>query len=95
MSLIYNAEICLPTSEPTPLQSLSYREQNTSTYPIAGDCLRGEPDLERLMKRNDLNVDQLLWVWRSWHNYVGPPMKNHFLTLVQVENAAAQSNGNL
>lgn len=93
MSQIYNSEICLPNTSPGPLQSLSDSEQNFTSYPSPGDCLRGEPDLERLMKRSDLNVDQLKWIWRTWHNFVGPPIKPQFLKLVQIENIAARNNG--
>ncbi|GJQ76087.1 hypothetical protein Trydic_g1839 [Trypoxylus dichotomus] len=92
MAQTYNSEICLPNTYPGPLQSLSYSDQNTSTYPLPGDCLRGEPDLERLMKRPDLNVDQLRWTWKTWHNFVGPPMKKYFLNMVQIENRAARNN---
>lgn len=93
MAQTYNSEICLPDTDPGPLQSLSYFDQNTTTYPSPGECLRGEPDLERLMKRSDLNVDQLKWTWKSWHNFVGPPMKEQFLNLVEVENNVARNNG--
>lgn len=90
---VYSSAICLPDSEPGPLQSLSYYDQNITMYPLPGECLSGEPDLERLVKRSDLNVDQLKWAWKTWHNFVGPPMRKPFLSLITLENLAAQLNG--
>nr|XP_022902835.1 angiotensin-converting enzyme-like protein Ace3 [Onthophagus taurus] len=93
LSRIYNSAVCLPTDQPGSLQSLAYPYQNISDYPTPGQCLRGEPDLERLIKRTDLNPDQLKWIWRSWHDFVGPSMKNEFSDFNRLENLAAKMNG--
>ncbi|XP_044746288.1 angiotensin-converting enzyme-like [Coccinella septempunctata] len=93
----YGAEICLPSTE-NFVDFYSRLFANVSvqlTLPQPGDCLSGEPDLEILMKRQDLNADQLRWIWHLWHNSVGPRVKKPFLEVVDVLNRAARANGYL
>lgn len=54
--------------------------------------LEVEPDIYRLMKHSK-NPQELLHVWREWHDHVGPPMKNKFMRYVQLANQAARLNG--
>ncbi|XP_024941481.1 angiotensin-converting enzyme isoform X2 [Cephus cinctus] len=39
------------------------------------------------------NYDELLYYWRSWHEAVGPPLKNKYMRYVQLANQAARLNG--
>lgn len=93
MSEAYNSEICLNYTIPAILNLWKTNEQNFSDYQLANTCLHGEPDLERLMKRDDLNANQLKWIWNFWHNFVGPQIKYIYPTFVQLQNEAARSNG--
>lgn len=85
MSNAYNSPICLPSDS---LLTLEDKENKNSTI-----CVHGEPHLERLMKRRDLNSAQLRWIWITWHNHVGPKIKDLFRTSVFYQNLAAQNNG--
>lgn len=53
-----------------------------------------EPDIKRLMA-NSRNPDELLHVWKEWHDRTGPPMKNKFMRYVQLANQASRMNGNI
>lgn len=89
----YNSEICLNQSDVKQLELLSQPGQNTSWYSKLATCIYGEPDLEWLMKRNDLNPDQKKWVWKTWHNFVGPELKKFYPISISMQNAAARNNG--
>lgn len=52
-----------------------------------------EPDIKRIMA-NSRNPDELLHVWKEWHDKVGSPMKNKFMRYVQIANQAARMIGN-
>ena len=93
LARVYNTKLCFPETKPNPLKLLALPHQNTTDYPRPGQCLHGEPDFERLMKRPDMNVEQLKWIWKTWHDFVGPPIKEEFVKLVEVENSAARENG--
>lgn len=89
----YNSEICLPEKNPTPLEILKSTNQDTSFYPRPGDCLRGEPHLERLIQNVDLNPEQKEWIWTIWHNFVGPKIKKFYPKSIAIQNKAARNNG--
>lgn len=58
----------------------------------SGICLRGEPDLERIMtKSRDPNV--LYWAWVEWRNKVGPPSRTLYPTMVKLLNRGARNGG--
>lgn len=57
-------------------------------------CLRGEPDLEELMSRRDLTYEQYLWIWKAWHDTVGPRVKEFYPDLVKLMNQGAINNRN-
>ncbi|XP_063904994.1 angiotensin-converting enzyme-like [Zophobas morio] len=82
----YNSEVCL---EGRPVKV----NESAPNFPEEGDCLYGEPDLERIMKRNDLDPEQLKWIWLNWHDSVGPRVKVPFRVAVEYQNLAARSNG--
>lgn len=90
MSAAYGtAEVCVPyDSWPAKLLNLSQKSTNKKV------CLKGEPDLESLMAKKDLNPDQLLWIWKSWHDTVGPEVKKYYPRMVELLNEAANNNGN-
>lgn len=88
----YNEPICLSTSELVYLEEMM--KNKNSTWPMK-NCLHGEPDLERLMKRTDLTADELKWTWKLWHDYMGPRIKEPFRSSVFYQNIAAKSNGKL
>lgn len=87
MSNAYNLPICLPSD------SLSTLEETTTENKNSTICVHGEPHLERLIKRRDLSSAQLRWIWITWHNHVGPKIKDLFRASVFYQNLAAQSNG--
>lgn len=91
MSAEYSsAEVCMP-DDSWPIALLNLQQKS-----IDGKvCLKGEPDLESLMTRQDLNPEQLLWVWKSWHDTVGPEIFKYYPRLVEVLNEAAINNGML
>ncbi|RZB40799.1 angiotensin-converting enzyme-like, partial [Asbolus verrucosus] len=82
----YNSEVCL-IGAPTCIN------RTAPNFPKTGDCLYGEPDLERIMKRTDLAPDQLKWIWLNWHNAVGPKLKDLFRLAIDYQNEAAKNNG--
>lgn len=86
MSNIYNKELCLYQNNNTTTIKLNLNETKV--------CLRIEPDLERLMKRNDLHPNELKLIWFNWHDYVGPQMKDIYEKFVELQNEAARANGN-
>lgn len=83
----YNAEVCL-TESPWLVNN-----KTALDFPKPGECLYGEPDMERLMKRNDLAADQLKWIWLNWHNSVGPRLKENYQISIRYQNKAANNNG--
>lgn len=90
----YNSEICFSQSDANEFYALGDEYQILNQSIIYQDhCVYGEPDLERLMKRKDLNPSQLKWVWLTWHNFVGPRIKTYYPSLVDIENTAANNNG--
>ncbi|XP_017774736.1 PREDICTED: angiotensin-converting enzyme-like [Nicrophorus vespilloides] len=93
MRSTYGVEICFPENQPTTMHELSSPTQNISDYPKPGQCLNGEPDLEWLMKRIDLNPDQLKWIWESWHNAVAKDMRAVYPKVVSIQNFVARANG--
>lgn len=84
----FNDEVCL-TGFPKGIN------KKTSDFPKSGDCLYGEPQLERIMKRTDLEPEQLKWIWMNWHNSVGPRLKKLFHLAVDYQNDAAKNNGKI
>lgn len=93
MADAYNSEVCLTKEDSVHFSSLATSNQNSENIPELDTCLHGEPDLERLMKRSDLNPDQLQWIWFLWHDFVGPQIKKVYPSLVTTENLAANKNG--
>lgn len=94
LAQIYNSEICFTKNDTDVLHKVSSdNELSKIIYP--GQCMYGEPDLERLIKRTDLNPDQLEWIWKIWYNFVGPKIKDYYPFAVQVQNIASRKNGNL
>lgn len=89
MAREYNEAICLSQDEMAYLQEI----RNVSSTTQTKSCLHGEPDLERLMKRTNLSAGQLKWVWKLWHDFMGPRIKEAFRSSVFYQNIAAQSNG--
>lgn len=57
-----------------------------------GVCLK-EDELEKVMKLSR-NEAVLEWIWLVWREKVGPPMKEPYRRLVDIENAGARRNGN-
>ncbi|XP_048002191.1 angiotensin-converting enzyme-like [Leguminivora glycinivorella] len=55
-------------------------------------CLYGDTDFDKMM-RFSRNEEVLRWLWISWREKVGPPMKKPYRELVDVENRAAKRNG--
>lgn len=51
-----------------------------------------DPDINRIFSHSR-NPDELLHIWKQWHDSVGPPMKNKFMRYVQLANQAARMNG--
>ncbi|XP_045461573.1 angiotensin-converting enzyme-like [Harmonia axyridis] len=93
----YGSDICLPLTEDF-MEFYSMLFPNISmqlTLPKPGDCVSGEPDLETMMKRQDLNPEQLRWIWTLWHDSVGPKVKKPFFRAVDILNEAARANGYL
>ncbi|EFA06546.2 angiotensin-converting enzyme [Tribolium castaneum] len=86
MAQEFNDQVCL-TGHPAKVN------RTAPDFPKSGDCLYGEPDLERVMKRTDLDPEQLKWIWTNWHDSVGPRLKDKFRLAVEYQNAAAKNNG--
>lgn len=80
----YNTPIILTEEVPSEFTNIPLKY---------GDCVYGEPDLERLMKNSTFTAEELKWLWTIWHNSVGPRLKYLFTTVVQYENEAAKNNG--
>lgn len=57
-----------------------------------GECLRAEPGLDLLM-RNSKDPQERLSAWTALRDALGPPLKNKFGELIQVENQAARAAG--
>lgn len=55
-------------------------------------CLNGDAEFDKMM-RFSRNEEVLRWLWISWREKVGPPMKQPYRELVNVENTAAKRNG--
>ncbi|CAB3261949.1 unnamed protein product [Arctia plantaginis] len=55
-------------------------------------CLKGENDFEKMMEFSR-NEKVLRWLWLTWREKVGPPMKEPYRRLVDVENQASTRNG--
>ncbi|KAJ8704540.1 hypothetical protein PYW07_011728 [Mythimna separata] len=55
-------------------------------------CLKGEGDFDRMMAFSR-NEEVLRWLWLTWREKVGPPMKEPYRRLVAIENRAARRNG--
>ncbi|XP_063631466.1 angiotensin-converting enzyme-like [Cydia splendana] len=55
-------------------------------------CLNGDADFDKMMKFSR-DEEVLRWLWISWREKVGPPMKEPYRELVDVENRAAKRNG--
>lgn len=51
-----------------------------------------DSDVIRIMTHSR-NPEELLHVWKEWHDKTGPPMKNRFMRYVQLANQAARLNG--
>ncbi|KAI4468733.1 angiotensin-converting enzyme [Holotrichia oblita] len=51
-----------------------------------------DPDVHRIMEHSR-NSDELLHVWREWHDKTGPPMKNKFMRYIQIANQASRMTG--
>lgn len=91
MAREYNEPICLSENEIFYLQEMLRGNSTTQMK----RCLHGEPDLERIMKKTNLSADQLKWIWKLWHNFMGPKVKDAYRSSVFYQNIAAQSNGKL
>lgn len=91
----YNEPICLASNAMLYFQEMMQNLNATATTESMKNCLHGEPDLERIMKRTDLTGDQLKWIWKLWHDFIGPRIKDAFRSSVFYQNIAAQSNGKL
>ncbi|KAK4884900.1 hypothetical protein RN001_001171 [Aquatica leii] len=89
----YNDELCFTNDDTKTLQNINKHDQNILKVIYPGRCLYGEPDLERLMKRNDLTAKQLKWIWTTWHNFVGPKVKELYPLSIKIQNLAARNNG--
>ncbi|KAI8441442.1 hypothetical protein MSG28_015042 [Choristoneura fumiferana] len=55
-------------------------------------CLKGESAFEEMMKFSR-NEKVLRWLWLTWRDKVGKPMRGPYRRLVKVENKAARRNG--
>lgn len=55
-------------------------------------CLKGEPDMARLMARSR-EPEVLLWAWKAWRDAVGPPMRESYFRFVDLQNQLARSGG--
>jgi len=42
---------------------------------------------------NSKDYDELLYYWDSWHEAIGPKLKNKYLRYAQLANQAAKLNG--
>lgn len=51
-----------------------------------------DPDVHRIMEHSR-NSDELLHIWREWHDKTGPPMKNKFMRYIQIANQASRMTG--
>ncbi|KAF5290987.1 hypothetical protein FQA39_LY14518 [Lamprigera yunnana] len=93
MAQSYNSEICINSSLVESLHEISEANDDILKSISPGKCLYGEPDLERLMKRNDLNSNQRKWIWTLWHDYMGPKIKEFYPLAIEIQNTAAQNKG--
>ncbi|KAL3280443.1 hypothetical protein HHI36_023984 [Cryptolaemus montrouzieri] len=93
LSRIYSEKICLPHITDFEKSYNNIFSGVSTDVPKPGDCVLGEPDLENLMKNRNLNAEQLKFIWRLWHDSIGPKIKTSFLSVVHLQNEAARRNG--
>ncbi|XP_023012858.2 angiotensin-converting enzyme [Leptinotarsa decemlineata] len=55
-------------------------------------CDLDADDVQMIMARSR-NPKELAYIWREWHDKIGPPMKNKFMRYVDLANQAARKNG--
>ena len=55
-------------------------------------CIDYNPDIENIFK-NSRNYDQLLSVWKGWHDVTGRKMREIYTQTVEIENKGARENG--
>lgn len=65
---------------------------NSYPHRKQGLCLKGENDFEKMMEFSR-KEKVLRWLWLTWREKVGPPMKEPYRRLVVVENQASARNG--
>ena len=57
-----------------------------------GKPLSLDPDLQGILSHSR-DYDQLLWVWKSWRDAIGPQLKPKFAELVENMNNASREYG--
>ena len=57
-----------------------------------GKCLSLDPDITAVMT-NSRDYDELLRVWKGWHDATGPKMRKLFAETVVINNKGARDNG--
>jgi peptidyl-dipeptidase A len=55
-------------------------------------CLSFDPEITEIFA-NSRDYDQLLNIWRGWHDSTGPKMRKMYAQLIELENRAARDNG--
>lgn len=59
-----------------------------------GTCMRGEPDLNRIME-SSRDEGLLKKVWGTWHNKIGQDVKPLYVQLIHMLNQGARQAGNI
>ena len=83
-----NSELAKLNSE---LESIYAKAEVCNTSNPAQKCLSLDPDLSAILKTSR-NYDELLYVWKGWHDATGPKMRKPFAKTVVINNKAAVQN---
>jgi peptidyl-dipeptidase A len=64
----------------------------TVCKPGSSECLNIEPGITKILA-DSRDFDELLWAWSGWYDATGSKMKESYIKLVEIMNAAAQEKG--
>ena len=67
---------------------------STAKVNVAGKLYIGESEINRFMMESR-NFTDLLQAWTGWHNAIGPPSKDLFDIMIDLENKVAKAGGSL
>lgn len=83
----YQQPVCFPKELPFENNELP------EDFPKPGQCVNGEPDLERFMRNTSHNPEHLKFIWKIWHDNAGYRVKDDYYIGVLLQNSVAKKSG--